>query len=1286
MRRNDWEKAYESLSFFTFQQPIQLLFNLNHNHMKKVFTLFAAGVLAGAMTAEARYWTYDYESPVDPFSIQADQWYALQGGQSVAGGYTTWLNGTNHSTSENLTTDNLFKFVATGETSADGSAVYYLQRYNGQYLYAPGQTNFYGNAIERAWKITVKGAEALDPDYEYSYTDENGVEDDVAGIAAHIQEAKDNDEPLDLSYVTFLDWNDLVVIASATADNPNDPWSTYTYLCGLGAGATAGGASRGTNYNTNTWMIYPAQEQSSYESLAAKLFEITSGTYEIALDDYQLGNGAGEYSQELYDKFIELWERALAIYNQEETASDEEMDRIAEELEPTLDAFRNSGKGLSEGYYILYNKRIDEASFSSAWPYVSNGQDYDAGAMYDGGAVNSKDDGLRWSCKDSQKASPSYADDVDLYLDDDGAGHVSIAGGITYEVAKFVWHAFKSGNKDNQGNDLYYFQNIETDRYIGNIAAQYQPIKMTNEPTTDYTIATNPYIPGWFCFYSPQLPPANDASAPSPAEYSGIHTERNNSNVVAWDWRNAGSCWKVITLTEEQVKELKAALDEPKRLAELKKVVAEAEQSIADGYTYSGYNADGSKSEYANSGNFEEVDGLVTAEEQIECPSSDSQEGNIPGLLDGDITTFHHTDWHGAYDGTHYIGFTVEQPEEALLLKWVKRKCSNYNAGAPTTFELYATNDDSMLDVIDGEYTNADGEDVTDSDYWMTVWTKVGEGAFDYKYCTGEGQSKTDLDAGVAYIATDGKYTHFRMVPTGRLSGTNAYLYAAEFRVYRGAFDPDASLINAVPDEVLKALQDAIALAKEEIEDEAATEATLAALKKAYDEFLAHYPDPNRITTALTEAKAIANSAEEGDDLGYYANGSVAKLQAAIEAVEAQVKELMTVEDINNLLAQLGAALDEFNAALHMPGNGIYVIKSNSEAESNAGRAICATNSSETGNVALTGRVSNNGKYIDETDTEYRPGRYWQLEKVAGGYTYKNLYTGKYLHPYGNTNRVITLSAEPYVFGIQFAKTPGCFNLTVAAEDANGGEHIYANADPAGVLVTWNTAEGRDNSAWQFVAAEASEVNKLMEEGMLFDVKFPNAPQIYTFPVDMDIFTGETGSFYNVVGQSANNDIQLVEEEDALKAGQAYIYIPAAGSTAKTARFYMPEGAELTNVAATTKAVNVNGLVGTFENVELPDNCGIFNANHTEVLMSEAGEVIDANTGYFAALAATDKTGDVTLKANGKISAEDVLGILTIIDNRKDNGIFSISGVRMNSTNNLPAGLYIVGGKKYIVK
>ena len=66
-------------------------------------------------------------------------------------------------------------------------------------------------------------------------------------------------------------------------------------------------------------------------------------------------------------------------------------------------------------------------------------------------------------------------------------------------------------------------------------------------------------------------------------------------------------------------------------------------------------------------------------------------------------------------------------------------------------------------------------------------------------------------------------------------------------------------------------------------------------------------------------------------------------------------------------------------------------------------------------------------------------------------------------------------------------------------------------------------------------------------------------------------------------------------------------------------------------------------------------------------------------------MAATQETGDVTLVCNGEIYSAD--GITAVIDNRKaDNNIYTISGVRMNSLKNLPAGLYIIGGKKYLVK
>lgn len=113
--------------------------------MKHLYSALAAGLMlaAGAVNAEARYWTYDSMSPIDASSIEEGQWYAFQGGQSLLSGSYAFLAGDKHSTSMNLTTDNLYQFVSTGETTADAAVVYYIKRHDGNYLYAPGQSNFY---------------------------------------------------------------------------------------------------------------------------------------------------------------------------------------------------------------------------------------------------------------------------------------------------------------------------------------------------------------------------------------------------------------------------------------------------------------------------------------------------------------------------------------------------------------------------------------------------------------------------------------------------------------------------------------------------------------------------------------------------------------------------------------------------------------------------------------------------------------------------------------------------------------------------------------------------------------------------------------------------------------------------------------------------------------------------------------------------------------------------------------------------------------------------------------
>ena len=1231
--------------------------------MKHLYSALATGLLlaAGTVNAEARFWTFDATDPVDveTVGIEAGKWYALQGGQSFLGGYTAFLSGSLHSTSNNLTTDNLYQFVSTGETAADGATVYYVKRYDGTYLYAPSQSNFYGPAVERAWKVAVRKADVQDPEASYSGYDEDGEPVEYTGIDAIVHEAIDNEWDLDLSAATYCTADNAVVIASAAPDYDDDPQSTYTYLLGLGEGAKTGGASRGTDYNKNTWVLYVAAEQSAVESLEAIIFEITNGDMEIDLSEYQLGTGAGEYDADLYQAFMDLWEKAVLVINGELSLSDAEIDAIAEGLQPALEAFKNSGKGLTEGYYILRSMRPSPNWTEAAYPWGRNGSNYDDGAIYDGSVVNSSDANLRWSYKAD--------DEVEFWLES--------LDKTAYETAKFVWHAFKSGTTDDEGNELYYFENIETGKYIGKDPKTYSPVVMHDTPQVAFTIAANPNFPGWFSFYSPELTVASE-DARFPADYSGLHCSSDVNNVVAWDWRVGGSCWKVETLTEDEVELLKQNLEGPQRLAALRALVEKAEDQIAAGYSYDALNADGTKSETAKTGSLV-VDGLVTSVDQIACPMNETSEGSLDALFDGDKNTYMHSTWSASWKGDHFLQMTIENPESELIFKWVKR--ASNNNGAPKDVVIWGTNNETDLEVNEAEGA-ATAEEFN---AWQQTWKELGKGTFEYTLA--DEQTEAANTVGFMSVALSEPVKYIRMavktrVADGDVPNGNKYFHGSEFRLYKAALNMDESIISAVPEAVLKELKEAIELAKEEIADGAASEETLKQLEEAYAKFLEYYPTPERLTNTIDEAKALVDGAVEGDGLGYYENGAIAALEAAIATAEAAVKPVMTNDEINAAKAALDAAIDAFNAALHVPANGLYVIRSQSSNESVVDRVITANYSSTTNHVYHRGGA-------DEANTDLRPGSYWFVEKVDGGYTYKNLYTGRYLAPVSKKT-IIAQSDEPYVFGIRFAKEPGCFNLVLAEEDAYN-DYYYVNAQPAGnnVLVTWNSASGRDNSAFKFEPQDVDEVNdKLENSGMLFEVAYPDAPQAYTFPVEMDTYT-DFGAFYTVLGQNtSNNHIELVAvpEGTPLKAGNAYIFVPNEGNEQTAALFFQPEGVKLSECAKTTTPNEEKGLVGVFESVKLAAGNGIFADNHKSVLVSEENDVVAAGTGYFTKMEPVTEAGDLTLVCNGLIYGET--GIINIIDNRKENTIYSISGVRMNSTKNLPAGLYIIGGKKYIVK
>lgn len=1262
--------------------------------MKQVYQLFAAAtiVVVGATNLAARNWTPS-TSAVPAAEVKAGQTYALQGLSATNSDKRRFLQGEAFVEKNFVSTDGVFEF----EPVAGLENVFFLKvhgRTTNQYVANPGSNNFYTSSKNRAWKVEVKAARHEEKTHEYSWATQTAAGTDttvtLTGVRAWIQESIDasTENPkvntFDLSSLTWQNLSDASVIVSYQSKAPNkvEKDAEFNFLLTNNAGDLS--VSKGTNYDRNSWILVEATENSAKEGLENMLAETFGENFDLealtAKGNYEIGDNIGQYSKAKYDAFKALYDQALAAKEEGSKATDTEIDELTDKLPKAFAAFKQSGKPLGEGYYIVQSYRgVKETG-------------YDGGALYDEGAVNPKGKNLKWTYKGENNITYNPKAELD------------------YNSLKYIWKV----EKDEQHPGYFFFKNMYTNRYIGDTPEkkQNQTPQMTDTPIVSYNIVANRNQPGFYSFYSPQLWKGAGSywgyNGGDRWEFGGLHAGGDHNNVVVWDWQEAPSAFQATELTKEKVDALLSVAEQGINNDKAQKLVNEAQTAIDRGYQYMAVNEAGTRLEFANSGDItkENDPGLVTSADHLKCPMADKQEGtDLNLLLDGDANTFFHSTWHGgddAWKGNHFLQFQLDAPQQELLLKWVKRVHDNANGGAPAKVTLWGTKSDEALDKGKENTTNAAGEEVMDYDAWKKQgWDSLAVSTFTYPYAIKVGEATKNNYAGTAYFKIPEGYKNFRLEVVSRVNGAgadgngNRFFYGSEFRVYKGAYDVVNSLIASVPTADVNALKAAIAKVNGELKDSKATKESIAALQTAYDKFLKNYPEPTRVTTALTAAKAIEKAAEEQTEnksVGYYKSGAKNALKTVIDNVENEfnaqkAKKAPNVEQINNYIAQLDAALTEFAKQLIMPESGIYRIQSTSAEKERAGRMVTAVNSSRESNLKMRGRVESKdkkGQYEDEVGFGSVLGSYWDVQKVDTGYTLKNLYTGLYASPKGS---MMTQTDTAYVFKVQFAKYPGSFNL-VARESDVDSKKIYMNAEQDN-LVLWNSATGQDNSSFAFVPAKENLEKKIFDanDGKVITYVDANKLQIVTLPFNAE-FDAESGSFYTVIGQDANNMIQLqkVSEDAVLKAGVAYIYEPAAENKDNKLYLNVPEGVtDYTKMMYThTPKAAANGLVPVFEHTKLNIDNGIFNNDRTMVLLSEENDKAWANTGYFTKMPQTNKKGDKEIAAEGLITA--LRNVLIVNGTAAKAGVYTLSGVRVNNTNNLPAGVYIVNGQKQVVK
>ncbi len=150
---------------------------------------------------------------------------------------------------------------------------------------------------------------------------------------------------------------------------------------------------------------------------------------------------------------------------------------------------------------------------------------------------------------------------------------------------------------------------------------------------------------------------------------------------------------------------------------------------------------------------------LVSSADQLSSPYSDEAEGlHIEYLVDGDINTFWHSDWHGRVSGTPYLDIALTEPTEGYMALCIGRRNSS-NTCQFTNMEVQ---------------TSADGEQ----------WESMGTSVMPY-LSLNEYVASTPF-----YMPEDTK--HIRVYCVGRSNTTNTInevgigtFHMAEFQMYR---------------------------------------------------------------------------------------------------------------------------------------------------------------------------------------------------------------------------------------------------------------------------------------------------------------------------------------------------------------------------------------------------------------------------------------------------------------------------------------------------------------------
>lgn len=1030
--------------------------------------------------------------------------------------------------------------------------------------------------------------------------------------------------------------------------------------------------------DTNAWQIHAVDEPQGKEKLQAYMDAYFANNTDPAVT-YLAGTYPGACPAELVKAAHAAYTEANAALNADEfTLTDEQVNDLCNRIESSIEKLKTSTNPMVDGIYFIHDSRGMFNAGNTMFLYGDKGNG-----------------------KDYISANGNYTKPAKLDAD----------------AVKYLWRVKlvngDSATVQNVLTGLYFTHKIAVANHYGLSQSENIVMLRKGAETGDKFNLSSFYIK-------------------NTKNTERACTNPDSHGVLNWNYNNdPGNQFVFESVTED---ELNAVLEEAKqqvRNEKLATLYGDAVFALNKGISYA------PAASYVLDNDFSAEGALVrhTGDENNTpwyCNNKQGDEGTYEALTSEgwEYGTYFHSAWGAKFEPSisknHYLVAELEQDATGdILVKVAKRGTGN---DFPTQFAVYGANK------FNKENPNA------------TEWKFQGLADINYTdsvavtYNNGEKDPVTIPNAvGIAAMHLDGSYAYIKLAATKTLfnevtkpydgsdSAKRGFFALAKLNIWEAAepvvksYTPELQDVQNTNEAVITELQTQIEAAGKQVADSSATDAQIALLQAALDAFNNNYPDPSRVTTALAEASSVYNAASSknliGDKLAQYPTAVAEKLANVI----AKYQEFNSVKlaDINAAVNEINATVAEFKASIKLPEAGkFYTLRSASKKYEDGSNGVSYRGIIYSANNDATTEVTNTATSVryyrmDNASTIKDSASFanadftklqdtisiaedarlvWKAEASANGQiTFRNLATGMYLT---GANGKIYQSIEATPINVE-GIAPETFRFNAGKNE--NGVTMYMNTRAASnTIVTWSdTADVNSN----FFIEEVAKDKIATQSFYLANVK---EGQFYAGTFAVDIAAGDGYiTPYKVIGVNGDK-LVLGAYEDVVEAGTPFIYSvdmvnsTAAGATTTLGFTQVVTANDLTEGNYTYETKNVNGLQGVLtEAVKIPAGKAYINNNGVVAVAPEAGADIAANGAYFYGDASTtSEEGDATLEL-GKMVGNALTGIdatkVIVLPAKVD--VYSIDGKLLrqgvkssNAAKNLPAGVYVIGGQKVLVK